>query len=140
MNSMFEMECRICNFRLYHCIIALEVSTLAFVDDHRYPGRCILGLQEHAEAIDIISDDVYEKYMKDLREAVRAIRLATECDRVNVYLLGNREPHLHFHLVPRIGSFTNTTPPTHFEDRRIPHELERTTRDTIITAIRRSLS
>lgn len=115
---MEKSTCGECGFKLFDIIAFLKSSELAFVDDSRYPGRCILGLNFHAESIESLSPGEYFTYFTDLRVSVKAIRLATGCDRVNIYLLGNREPHLHFHLVPRFGEFTSDYPPTHFNDNR----------------------
>ncbi len=137
---MTQMNCTDCNFFLYDCIAKLDVSTLAFVDDRRYPGRCMLGFNSHAELIDDLADEIYEKLMLDLKKAVRAIRLATKCDRVNVCLLCNREHHVHFHLTPRSGEFTQNTSPTHFQDARESLPLENSEREKIIMSIQNNLA
>ena len=40
-------------------------------------------------------------YCDDLRVSTMAIRQVFHPDHVNIELLGNVEPHLHFHIIPR---------------------------------------
>lgn len=134
-----EISCEVCGFRLFNCVASLSSSTLAFVDDSRYPGRCILGLNSHSECVDSLSVDEYASYFDDLRRAVRAIRRATECDRINIYLLGNNEPHLHFHIVPRFGEFTHKSPPTHFNDAREQTPIPPQERRSLVNQIQKEL-
>lgn len=137
--AMFETVCNICGFHLFDCISSLSVSDLAFVDDNRYPGRCILGLRAHEELIDRLPSSQFTLLFSDVHQAARAIRLASGCDRVNVYLLGNREPHIHIHLVPRFNDPEGDFNPTHFEDKREKLPLSKKYREDLIGGIKSSL-
>jgi diadenosine tetraphosphate (Ap4A) HIT family hydrolase len=44
------------------------------------------------------------KFLQDSQKAVKAIREATGCARVNVASLGNSVSHIHLHLIPRFPS------------------------------------
>lgn len=110
----FEWKCAECEFSLYGGVARLQVSDLALVSDARYPGRCILGLREHQEHCDTMSASTFIRFCRDAQVAAAAIRATTGCDRMNMFLLGNRTSHLHFHLVPRL--LGSNDPPTPFED------------------------
>jgi diadenosine tetraphosphate (Ap4A) HIT family hydrolase len=43
-------------------------------------------------------------FVSVIQLCVTAMRLVTSCDRVNIAILGDREPHLHAHLIPRLKS------------------------------------
>lgn len=94
-------ECKICSFRLWLPIKKLSVSTLGLYDDARYPGRCILVYHEHLEDFAELDIDSAARFIEDVQKAARAIKKATNADRMNYAILGNTEPHLHFHLIPR---------------------------------------
>lgn len=100
---MEKYRCNTCGFELYHPIAALPVSTLGLYDDARFPGRCLLVLREHEEHLDQLAPEIFDRLMADIRTAMRAIRRATGTPRLNVAILGNVEPHVHAHLVPRGG-------------------------------------
>jgi diadenosine tetraphosphate (Ap4A) HIT family hydrolase len=96
-------RCERCGFSLWVPIVALDVSTLGLYDDRRYPGRCLLVLNEHFEDLGAMPGDLACALLTDARVAAGAIQEATGTRRVNYAVLGNAEPHVHFHLIPRGG-------------------------------------
>jgi len=100
---MGKYRCATCGFELHHPIATLSVSAVGLYDDARFPGRCILALREHEEHLDKVAPELSDRLMADIRTAMRAIRRATGAPRLNVAILGNVEPHIHAHLVPRGG-------------------------------------
>lgn len=94
-------RCKECGFELFHPVSELSVSALGLYDDARFPGRCVLALREHEEHFDRLPEPLWTGFIADLRAASRAIRLATGAKRINFAVLGNVEPHVHAHLVPR---------------------------------------
>ncbi|MCC6159865.1 MAG: diadenosine tetraphosphatase [Deltaproteobacteria bacterium] len=93
--------CAQCGFSLWLPIAALDVSTLGLYNDARFPGRCILALNDHAEDFALIPEKLAFEFVLDARHAARAIAIAMKVPRVNYAILGNAEPHVHFHLIPR---------------------------------------
>lgn len=99
-----EYACRVCQFELWHPLAELEASVLGFYDDARFPGRCILAYREHADDFASLGDEERNRFMGDVADVGRAIKLATGADRINYAILGNTVPHLHMHLIPRMRS------------------------------------
>lgn len=93
--------CKSCSFGVWLPVADLSVATLGLYDDARFPGRSILVLREHAEDFDEIEGSLACAFIGDVRASSRAIRAVTKAVRLNYAILGNREPHLHAHLVPR---------------------------------------
>jgi diadenosine tetraphosphate (Ap4A) HIT family hydrolase len=54
-----------------------------------------------ATSLESLSDEEYQRFAQDLRLASRAIRVVCNPDHMNYELLGNSNPHLHWHIVPR---------------------------------------
>lgn len=80
----------------------LSISTLFLFRDQRFRGYCILSFAPYdATRLDDLSDAEYHQFMGDLRLSSRAIRAAFTPDHMNYELLGNSNPHLHWHIVPR---------------------------------------
>ena len=94
--------CPTCGFSLWTPLAELGVSTLGLYDDVRFPGRCLLVLREHHDDLALVPAGLLRAYLDDVQRAGRAVREATGADRVNYAVLGNAQPHVHFHLVPRI--------------------------------------
>lgn len=99
-NSLHSV-CKVCNFGLYLPIASLRVSHLGLYNDSRFPGRCLLVLNEHYESLENLPQNLMVLYMEDVKQSINAIKLATGSERVNLAILGNREPHVHSHLIPR---------------------------------------
>lgn len=112
--------CDVCSFELWLPIGRLDVSTLGLYDDARFPGRCLLVFHRHEEDLGTLSTVEAHQLMEDLRRAGRVILAVTKAPRMNYALLGNKEPHIHFHLIPRSTSdpVSHLTPWHHPEPRR----------------------
>lgn len=95
-----DAPCR-CGFVLWNPIAKSEVSRLGLYDDARFPGRCLLRLNAHYDSLDELPPDILMNLMSDVQTAMSAIKAATGAARINVAILGNRDPHVHAHLIPR---------------------------------------
>ena len=93
--------CPVCSFSLWHPISRLSVSALGLYNDSRFPGRCILILDTHAEDFAELNANLAKAFVMDAQNAARAIRKVTNSVRINYAILGNQVPHIHFHLIPR---------------------------------------
>lgn len=83
-------------------IADLSVSTLLLFRDQRFRGYCILSFAPwDATSLESLSEEEYRAYFLDLRRASSAIRKALNPDHMNYEVLGNSNPHLHWHIVPR---------------------------------------
>ena len=97
----YDEACTVCGFELWEPIAASAHSKLGLYNDSRFPGRCILSLVIHEESMESLSMDTLMEFMRDAQVAMKAIKRATGAARVNFSVLGNREPHVHAHLIPR---------------------------------------
>jgi ATP adenylyltransferase len=83
-------------------IAPLTISTLYLFRDQRFRGYCLLVFDaRHATELAGLNDDEYATFMNDLQRALRAIQHALRPDHLNCESLGNSNPHLHWHIVPR---------------------------------------
>jgi diadenosine tetraphosphate (Ap4A) HIT family hydrolase len=85
-------------------IAQLSVSSLYLVNDQRFHGHSTLILNAHVTQLDALTEEVYAAFLRDLRVSVRAIRATVNPDHMNVELLGNSCPHLHWSIAPRYRS------------------------------------
>jgi ATP adenylyltransferase len=83
-------------------IAHLSVSTLYLFRDQRFRGYCLLIFDPcHMHRLEELSDYEYSSFMHDLRITAQAIRRVCNPDHMNYECLGNSNPHLHWHIVPR---------------------------------------
>ena len=95
------MTCKTCGFKMGEPIATLSVSELCFLSDSRFPGRCVVILHEHATELFDLSPAVRHAYADDLSHAARAIKKAVGAFKMNYEILGNSDPHVHCHMLPR---------------------------------------
>jgi diadenosine tetraphosphate (Ap4A) HIT family hydrolase len=93
--------CSTCGFALWTPIVKLSVSHVGLYDDARFPGRLIVSLDEHVEHFDQADPGVLAAFVADLQLASVVLRKMGNVDRVNIAVLGNKDPHLHAHVIPR---------------------------------------
>ncbi len=91
--------------RTEHPLLIAELdATVMLLHEHQpLTGWSVLVLKEHAEHLDLLADDVLARVQRDMVHAARAVRAATGCVRVNYACLGNVEPHVHWHVIPRFA-------------------------------------
>lgn len=76
-------------------------------DDARYPGRLIVSLRRHHEHFDDLREDTTAMFMADVQKCSRILRKLDGVRRVNIAVLGNRDPHVHAHVIPRYADEVN---------------------------------
>src|SRR6478736_8829085 len=83
-------------------VATLGISSLYLAKNQSYRGHCQLVFDaRHACRSDELSAPEWRTFCDDLFIAQRAILEVTQADHINVELLGNVVPHLHWHIVPR---------------------------------------
>jgi len=94
-------DCPTCGFRLWNPIVELEFTYVALYDDGRFPGRCIVSLQDHMEHLHLMSGPLVQRFMEEVQMVGQAIMKVTDAPRINYAILGNAVPHIHAHVFPR---------------------------------------
>src|SRR5262245_42668836 len=83
-------------------VAALTVSSLYLARNQTYRGHCHLIFDpRHAARPDQLTRDEWSAFCSDLYTAQIAIVRTVHPDHINIELLGNVVPHLHWHIVPR---------------------------------------
>jgi diadenosine tetraphosphate (Ap4A) HIT family hydrolase len=80
----------------------LQVSTAIVGKNQLCRGTAIL-VYNKAHAVELVELDPHDQvaYMEDLTRLAGALYEAYHPDKLNYALLGNVEPHLHWHVIPR---------------------------------------
>jgi diadenosine tetraphosphate (Ap4A) HIT family hydrolase len=125
---------------LWRPLVKLNVSTLGLYDDERYPGRCLLVLDEHWEDLATVPENLACDLLADARRAASAVQKAVGADRINYAVLGNVEPHVHFHLIPRRWSEDPAPGRSPWHAPGPATRLEPSRREVIEESIKRALS
>lgn len=129
-------KCAECGFALWHPVLQLSVSTLGLYDDARFPGRSLLMLNDHHTHYEDVPLSLLIDFQQDIQGAVRAIKATTGSSRVNIAVLGNAEPHVHAHLIPRFPDNEELPSKSPWDDPRPKTPLGEHLMHDLITALR----
>ncbi len=89
----------------YFDLVAKLSISLCLTKNQAYRGSCTLIFDaRHATRIDQLSAAEWESFAADLYCAEAAIVRALRPDHINLALLGNTIPHLHWGMIPRYRS------------------------------------
>lgn len=103
--------CPLCNIAARACadepmvltprIAVLERTVCVLGENQGSRGWCMLVLREHAAHMDELSMEAQQAVFGEVARVARAMRRVLGPVRINYECLGNVQPHLHWHLVPR---------------------------------------
>ena len=82
-------------------ISPLEVSVLRLCADQFTPGYCLVISTRHVAEPYELPEHEQVVFLADIMRAGRAVQLALGAAKMNYLILGNEQPHLHCHLIPR---------------------------------------
>src|SRR5688572_3485653 len=68
------------------------------------PGYCLLLPDPVVPDLNALSGDARRQFLDDMARLGDAVLEETGADRINYEILGNVEPALHAHVIPRHGS------------------------------------
>ena len=86
-------------------VAELSISSFCLLKNQAYRGSCaVIFSGRHATRIDQLTSAEWSAFSQDLYVAHCTIAQAIQPDHMNVMLLGNSIPHLHWGIVPRYKS------------------------------------
>ncbi|MFA6180298.1 MAG: HIT family protein [Candidatus Methylopumilus sp.] len=71
------------------------------VDDQDYPGFCRVILNKHIKEMSDLERAEQERLMSVVFAVEQAVRETMNPDKINLASLGNKTPHMHWHVIPR---------------------------------------
>lgn len=80
-----------------------ELSTgyVVLADYQRYPGYTIFLCKMHVEELHQLPYDFRIRHLTEMSIVAEATYQAFHTDKMNHAMLGNLDPHVHWHLIPR---------------------------------------
>lgn len=87
-----------------YLIEEFEHSIFVVGDHQLYKGMSFLLLKNHVCEISDLEESLYLSVAKDLQRAGKAVMNTFNVDKMNYCCLGNGDPHVHWHLIPRYKS------------------------------------
>ncbi len=82
-------------------VAELAESYVILGDAQFYRGYCVMLAKTHATEIFLMPADEAHRVFEELRLVSEAIASVTRPWKLNYECLGNAEPHMHWHILPR---------------------------------------
>ena len=86
-----------------HWIADFGLTQAYLHDDQFFPGWTVLVLKRHATELFDLTQDERGRLMEDVTEVALARDMVFDPVKINYELLGNKLPHIHWHVIPRLA-------------------------------------
>lgn len=93
---------------------------IVLVGDPGYPGFCRVVWNAHVREMTDLAPDDRALLMNTVFTVEQVLRDQLRPDKINLALLGNQVPHLHWHVIPRFRDDAHFPDPIWAPARRAP--------------------
>ncbi|MFA6040868.1 MAG: HIT family protein [Methylophilus sp.] len=98
---MIKASCPLCQPSPHEILWQDGFCRVALLNDADYPAYCRVELSAHIKEMTDLSPQDRARTMKVVFAVESAIREVIQPDKINLASLGNKTPHMHWHVIPR---------------------------------------
>ena len=95
----FELDARLANDAVF--VADWRLSRVLLMDDARFSWLVLVPRRAGLVELLDLDEPGYTQLMREIRRAMKTLRAAATCDKLNVGALGNVVHQLHVHVVAR---------------------------------------
>ena len=95
----FELDSRLASDTAF--VADRPLCRVLLMDDARFPWLILVPRRAGMTELDDVDEDDRTLLMQEIQAAMKALRTAVACDKLNVGVLGNIVRQLHVHVVAR---------------------------------------
>ena len=96
--------CALCQPSSHLLLWQDDFCRVVLLNDADYPAYCRVELKEHIKEMTDLAPADRAKTMKVGFAVETAIREVIQPDKINLASLGNKTPHVHWHIIPRFAT------------------------------------
>lgn len=93
--------CPLCQPSPHHILWQDDFCRVVLLNDADYPAYCRVELIAHVKEMTDLAPQDRARTMKVVFAVESAIREVIQPDKINLASLGNKTPHMHWHVIPR---------------------------------------
>ena len=97
------MTCPLCQSSLHETLWQDDFCRVVLLHDADYPAYCRVELIAHVKEMTDLEPLNRERLMKIVFAVESAVREVIAPDKINLASLGNKTPHVHWHIIPRFA-------------------------------------
>ena len=95
------MICPLCQPTPHEILWQDNFCRVVLLNDADYPAYCRVELIEHIKEMTDLPPQQRARMMKTVFAVETAMREVIQPDKINLASLGNKTPHVHWHVIPR---------------------------------------
>jgi diadenosine tetraphosphate (Ap4A) HIT family hydrolase len=95
------MSCPLCEPTPHEILWLDDFCRVVLLNDEDYPAYCRVELLDHIKEMTDLAPQDRSRMMKVVFAVETALREALNPDKINLASLGNKTPHIHWHVIPR---------------------------------------
>ena len=95
------MSCPLCEPTPHEILWLDDFCRVVLLNDEDYPAYCRVELLAHVKEMSDLAPQDRARVMKVVFAVETALRTALNPDKINLASLGNKTPHIHWHVIPR---------------------------------------
>ncbi|MEY2865744.1 MAG: HIT family protein [Candidatus Methylopumilus sp.] len=95
------MTCAICNSNEGEIIWTDNTLRVVLLDHPDYKGYCRVELINHQKEMTDLDESLQFNIMRCVFKVEEILRKIFNPDKINLASLGNKTPHIHWHIIPR---------------------------------------
>jgi len=95
------MSCPLCEPTPHEILWLDDFCRVVLLNDTDYPAYCRVELLAHVKEMSDLAPQDRARMMKVVFAVETALREALNPDKINLASLGNKTPHIHWHVIPR---------------------------------------
>ena len=93
--------CPLCQPSSHEILWQDDFCRVVLLNDADYPAYCRVELLAHVKEMTDLTPQDRGRTMKVVFAVETAIREVIQPDKINLASLGNKTPHMHWHIIPR---------------------------------------
>jgi diadenosine tetraphosphate (Ap4A) HIT family hydrolase len=98
---MNNESCTLCTPTPHEILWQDDFCRVVLLNDSDYPAYCRVELLKHTKEMTDLTPSERARMMKTVFAVELAIRELFNPDKINLASLGNKTPHIHWHVIPR---------------------------------------
>lgn len=96
-----DSNCALCAPNINQLLWQDDFCRVVLLNDADYPAYCRVELLKHVKEMTDLPPAERARMMKTVFAVELAIREIFNPDKINLASLGNKTPHIHWHVIPR---------------------------------------
>ena len=101
---MSAINCALCGPSPHEVLWTDDFCRIVLLADADYPAYCRVELLAHVKEMSDLATAARLRLMQVVFAVESALRHVVNPDKINLASLGNKTPHLHWHVVPRFAT------------------------------------